>query len=58
MLEVEVCKIFTPLIEGLIFLKQKGVIHRDIKPDNIFVSSNYESVFGDFGTSIKVFDNP
>ncbi len=38
-----------PLIEGVSKLHDAGYIHRDIKPQNIFISSNNELILGDFG---------
>ncbi len=32
--------IFSQIVNGLEYLEQKNIIHRDIKPDNIFISSN------------------
>ncbi len=41
------------LFSGLAFLKKVGVIHGDIKPENIFVKgSGFRVVIGDFGGSI------
>ncbi len=44
--------IMEELLLGLIAIHKKNIIHRDIKPDNIFVSEDLSVIkFGDFGAS-------
>jgi serine/threonine protein kinase len=38
-----------PLVEGVAKLHEAGYVHRDIKPDNIFVSDEDNLILGDFG---------
>jgi serine/threonine protein kinase len=38
-----------PMVEGVALLHQHGVVHRDIKPQNIFIGSENKFVLGDFG---------
>ena len=42
-------KTIKPMIEDISKLHQKGIVHRDIKPKNIFINSSNEMVLGDFG---------
>ena len=52
----DVVKLGVDVLNGLSACHDNGVIHRDIKDDNIFVSSNGEYKIGDFGVS-KVLKN-
>eukprot|EP00040_Diaphanoeca_grandis_P026897 m.151716 g.151716 ORF g.151716 m.151716 type:complete len:689 (-) comp30775_c0_seq1:20-2086(-) len=36
---------------GLTFLHSKGIIHRDVKPENIFLDDHHQAKLGDFGCS-------
>lgn len=38
-----------PLIEGVAELHEEGRVHRDIKPQNIFLNSRNDLILGDFG---------
>jgi len=39
------------IAEGMAYLHTKGVVHRDLKPDNILVTTDDRLVIGDFGTA-------
>ena len=46
-----VIKVFREILEGLMYLKSKKILHRDIKPDNILFDKNYTAKISDFGIS-------
>jgi serine/threonine protein kinase len=52
--EQTVIKIGKDLCSALVLCKKHGIIHRDIKPQNIFVSDNGEYKLGDFGIAKTV----
>ena len=46
-----VIKVFREILNALIYLKRKNILHRDIKPDNILFDENYNVKISDFGVS-------
>ena len=50
-----VLKIWTDLVTGLYYCEKNGILHLDIKPDNIFYTGPNKNLFklGDFGVSIR-----
>ncbi len=46
---VAALRAFRPLVEGVSELHKDGMVHRDIKPGNVFLDSTYNLVLGDFG---------
>ncbi|XP_061998698.1 probable receptor-like protein kinase At5g18500 isoform X2 [Rosa rugosa] len=42
-------KIATGAAKGLKYLHENNIIHRDVRPNNVLVSHDYESLLGDFG---------
>lgn len=47
--EERVWRLFREIVEGLVHIHQQGMIHRDLKPVNIFLDSNDHVKIGDFG---------
>ncbi len=47
----EACAIFLPLMDGLSAVHEKNLVHRDISPDNIFITKSGEPKLLDFGSS-------
>lgn len=49
-----VAKYMYQIIRGLNFLHSKGIIHRDIKGDNILISKSGRLCLADFGVAVKM----
>ena len=49
--------IFLKICEGVEFAHQKGVVHGDLKPQNIFVGKFGEVLIGDWGLATVDFEN-
>lgn len=47
--EERVWRLFREIVDGLAHIHQQGMIHRDLKPVNIFLDSNDHVKIGDFG---------
>ena len=48
---------FGQLISGLKYLMEKKVLHRDLKPNNVFLTSEKKIKIGDFGLAKTLDDN-
>lgn len=48
----ECWRLFRQVIEGLCHLHAQGMIHRDLKPGNIFLDTNGDVKIGDFGLAV------
>lgn len=47
----EAARIIEKVAQGLAFAHQRGIIHRDVKPDNILFDANHEPFISDFGVA-------
>eukprot|EP00930_Biecheleria_cincta_P074896 TRINITY_DN620_c0_g2_i2.p1 TRINITY_DN620_c0_g2~~TRINITY_DN620_c0_g2_i2.p1 ORF type:complete len:796 (+),score=110.98 TRINITY_DN620_c0_g2_i2:173-2560(+) len=49
-----------PIIQGVLsalsYIHQLGIVHRDVKPENIFMASDFRTVLADFGIAVHVDD--
>jgi len=52
--ESKIWKIALEILSGLAVLHKKGIIHRDIKSRNIFLTRGYHTKIGDFGVSLHL----
>ena len=52
----EVVQILLPAAEGLSVVHRAGLVHRDIKPDNIMLTPTHRIVLMDFGLVLPEFD--
>ena len=48
----ESCSIMLQLCDALIEVHSKNIVHRDIKPQNVYYASDGEIKLGDFGISV------
>lgn len=54
MSETEAARIICSLLEGLAAVHSVGVVHRDFKPSNVFLTSDGRAVLTDFSISLAV----
>lgn len=51
--EARVWKILAEITSGVAYIHQHGVLHLDLKPANVFISSNGSLKIGDFGLATR-----
>ncbi len=51
---LEACEVMLQLTEGVQYIHEHGIIHRDIKPDNLFYLSDGSVKISDFGISSEI----
>lgn len=52
--EQEMWKFISQVAEGLSYLHEMDIVHRDVKPDNILINEHGDYVVSDFGLSKKM----
>ncbi len=51
---LEACEVMLQLTEGVQYIHEHGIVHRDIKPDNLFYLSDGSVKISDFGISSEI----
>jgi serine/threonine protein kinase len=54
MKEENLWRIFWQIVKGVMHIHSKGVVHRDLKPMNVFVTQKLKFKIGDFSESRKL----
>ena len=54
----ETCDVMLQLTAGISYIHKHGLVHRDIKPDNLFYLPSGELKIGDFGISTPIGTKP
>lgn len=51
-------QLFREIVEGLAHIHSQGMIHRDLKPGNVFLNSSGHIKIGDFGLATSFNKHP
>jgi serine/threonine protein kinase len=54
--EAQIAHVLKEVAQGLLRCAEKGVIHRDLRPENILFTSDYHCKICDFGSSVTIED--
>ncbi|KAK2705585.1 dual specificity testis-specific protein kinase 2-like [Artemia franciscana] len=54
MTEEEMLKILADIVEGIQYLHETQILHRDLKSDNIYFKNDGTAVIGDYGLAIRL----
>jgi len=49
--EASLMQVFTPVLSGLAEVHARGLLHRDVKPENILIDRRGQAVLADFGSA-------
>lgn len=52
--EATACHFFTQLLQGLDFMHKRGFAHRNLKPSNLILDSNFNLKIADFGFAAPI----
>ena len=55
--EEKLWNIFIQAMKSLLFIHSKNLVHRDVKPENLFISNEGTIKLGDFGVSASIIEN-
>lgn len=55
MTDIQILKVCQQILEGICFLNDESILHRDIKETNILIDKEYNVKFIDFGSVCGVF---
>ncbi len=56
--EATLCSYMLQLLAGVSYMHSKGLMHRDLKPGNVFVKNNGQALaIGDFGLAREMDDS-
>lgn len=51
---IEICEIMVQLCDALDYIHRRGIVHRDIKPDNIYYAYDGSTKLADFGIALDL----